>query len=154
MNIFKNWFVHRNQIQSGPAKAPQPLQNRTSVLVVDDSRTVLVTLNKMLEQMGFICFTASSASEGIEIAKSNKPDLILMDVVMPEINGFQATRILRKIPQTAHIPIIIISGTQLGTDQFWGQKMGANGFLPKPLDKQAFLNMADELLGTRHAAVS
>lgn len=154
MNIFKHWFVHRDELQTSRPTTQQPVQNQATVLVVDDSRTVLVTLNKMLVQLGFKCFTAISAHEGIETAKKMTPDLILMDVVMPEINGFQATRMLRKIPETAHIPIIIISGTQLGTDQFWGEKMGANGFLPKPLDKQAFLTMADELLGTRQAAVS
>lgn len=154
MNIFKHWFVHRDEFQTEHPTSQQALQNQAKVLVVDDSRTVLVTLNKMLVQLGFKCSTAASAREGIELAKNVMPDLILMDVVMPEINGFQATRILRKIPETTHIPIIIISGTQLGTDQFWGQKMGANGFLPKPLDKQAFLSMANELLGTQQAAVS
>jgi twitching motility two-component system response regulator PilH len=154
MNIFKHWFIHRDEIESSHTSASQPRRSQSTVLVVDDSRTVLATLSKMLLQLGFKCSTAASALEGIETAKNIKPDLILMDVVMPEINGFQATRMLRKIPQTTHIPIIIISGTQLGTDQFWGQKMGANGFLPKPLDKQAFLIMADDLLGTKQAAVS
>jgi len=153
MNIFKHWFVHRDDHQASHSSEQPPTQNQAKVLVVDDSRTVLVTLNKMLVQLGFACFTAASAREGIEMAKTIKPNLILMDVVMPEINGFQATRMLRQLPETAHIPIIIISGTQLGTDQFWGQKMGANGFLPKPLDKVAFMQLADELLGRIRAAV-
>ena len=73
---------------------------------------------------------------------------------MPEINGFQATRLLRKIPETAHIPIIIISGNKMQTEEFWGEKMGANGFLPKPLDQQVFLKLAGELLHTEHMAAS
>jgi twitching motility two-component system response regulator PilH len=128
--------------------------NNATVLVVDDSKTALVTLNKMLRGLGFQCLTALNARDGIEMAKSLKPDLILMDVVMPEINGFQATRLLRKIPDTAHIPIIIISGNKMQTEEFWGEKMGANGFLPKPLDQQAFLKLAGELLHAEHMAAS
>ena len=154
MRIFKNWFAQSEAASSSNLSLPLAHQTQATVLVVDDSRTVLVSLNKLMLQLGFHCLTASNAREGIEIAKTIKPDLILMDVVMPEINGFQATRMLRKIADTQHIPIIIISGTQLRTDQFWGQKLGANGFLPKPLDKQAFMKLAEELLGSKHAAAS
>lgn len=73
---------------------------------------------------------------------------------MPEINGFQATRLLRKMPETAYIPIIIISGNKMQTEQFWGEKMGANGFLPKPLDEAVFLELAGQLLSTEQMAVS
>ncbi|KPJ94377.1 MAG: hypothetical protein AMJ53_05365 [Gammaproteobacteria bacterium SG8_11] len=107
----------------------------------------------MLRSLNFNCLTALSARDGIEMAKNLKPDLILMDVVMPEMNGFQATRLLRKIPETAHIPIIIISGTKMQTEEFWGEKMGANGFLPKPLDQQAFLTLAGQLLRVERKAV-
>ena len=151
MKLFKQWFAKRetNYTSLNPS-----VGNNATVLVVDDSRTALVTLNKMLRSLNFNCLTALNARDGIEMAKSMRPDLILMDVVMPEINGFQATRLLRKIPETAHIPIIIISGTKMQTEQFWGEKMGANGFLPKPLDQQAFLKLASQLLHTQQAAVS
>ncbi len=151
MKLFKQWFakreIHYDNLQPS-------MGHNATVLVVDDSKTALVTLNKMLHGLGFQCLTALNARDGIEMAKSLKPDLILMDVVMPEINGFQATRLLRKIPETAHIPIIIISGNKMQTEEFWGEKMGANGFLPKPLDQQAFLKLAAELLHTQQAAVS
>jgi twitching motility two-component system response regulator PilH len=143
MKLLKQWFAKRESndtaIQTGEG-------NNATVLIVDDSKTALVTLNKMLRNLNFQCLTAINARDGIEMAKSLKPDLILMDVVMPEINGFQATRLLRKIPETEHIPIIIISGNKMQTEEFWGEKMGANGFLPKPLDPRAFLELAMPLL--------
>lgn len=151
MKLFKQWFAKR---ETHLVNAQHSVANNTAtVLVVDDSRTALVTLNKMLRNLNFQCLTATNAREGIEMAKSLKPDLILMDVVMPEINGFQATRLLRKIPETAHIPIIIISGTKMQTEEFWGEKMGANGFLPKPLDQQVFLKLANQLLHIEQKAV-
>lgn len=151
MKLLKQWFTKREEVVTSQSSH---FSNNATVLVVDDSRTALVTLNKMLRNLNFQCLTASNARDGIEMAKSLKPDLILMDVVMPEINGFQATRLLRKIPETAHIPIIIISGNTMQTEQFWGEKMGANGFLPKPLDEQAFMELATQLLGTTQRAVS
>ncbi len=151
MKLLKQWFTKREVVVTSQ---PSHISNNATVLVVDDSRTALVTLNKMLRNLNFQCLTASNARDGIEMARSLKPDLILMDVVMPEINGFQATRLLRKIPETAHIPIIIISGNTMQTEQFWGEKMGANGFLPKPLDEQAFMELATQLLGTAQRAVS
>ena len=151
MKLFRQWFAKR---ETHHVNTQGNLGNKATVLVVDDSRTALVTLNKMLRNLNFQCLTAINAREGIEMAKSLKPDLILMDVVMPEINGFQATRLLRKIPETAHIPIIIISGTKMQTEEFWGEKMGANGFLPKPLDQKAFLTLAGDLLHIEQKAVS
>lgn len=117
-----------------------------TVLVVDDSKTVLLSVDKLLRSVGFKTLTAASAKEGIELAKTLKPDLILMDIVMPEINGFQATRMLRKLDETKSIPIIIISGNKMQTEQLWGQRLGANGFLPKPINKRAFLELAKSLL--------
>jgi len=150
MKLFKQWFAKR---EASYSSLDLSVGKNATVLVVDDSKTALVTLNKMLRSLNFNCLTALSARDGIEMAKNLKPDLILMDVVMPEMNGFQATRLLRKIPETAHIPIIIISGTKMQTEEFWGEKMGANGFLPKPLDQQAFLTLAGQLLRVERKAV-
>ncbi|MCG6968770.1 MAG: response regulator [Gammaproteobacteria bacterium] len=151
MRRLRQWFTKRE------ASEPKLISNygkNATVLVVDDSRTALVSLNKLLRKLDFQCLTATNARDGIEMAKSLLPDLILMDVVMPEINGFQATRLLRNLPETAHIPIIIISGNKMQTEEFWGEKMGANGFLPKPLDPHNFLELVAELLKTEKRAVS
>jgi len=109
-----------------------------TILIVDDSRTVVAAFTKVLGQAGFKIISASNGEEGVAAAKSQLPDLILMDVVMPGLNGFQATRQIRKEETTAHIPIIIVSGEQQATEQFWGKRVGANAFLTKPVDRGQF----------------
>ena len=89
----------------------------TTVLIVDDSRTAVFMLRQILDQGGYKTLDADNGENGIDLAKQNHPDLILMDVVMPGMNGFQATRAIRKNPTTEDIPIIMVSGNQQGTDQ-------------------------------------
>ena len=108
------------------------------ILIVDDSRTVVAAFTKVLTQAGFKTISAVNGTEGVTKAKLELPDLILMDVVMPGLNGFQATRQIRKAEETAHIPIIIVSGEQQATEQFWGKRVGANAFLTKPVDRGQF----------------
>ena len=108
------------------------------ILIVDDSRTVVAAFTKVLTQAGFKTISAANGTEGVTKAKLELPDLILMDVVMPGLNGFQATRQIRKAEETAHIPIIIVSGEQQATEQFWGKRVGANAFLTKPVDRGQF----------------
>lgn len=117
-----------------------------TILIVDDSRTVLHSLKKILEQAGFKTLTALNGELGVELAKAHKPDLILMDLVMPGINGFQATRIIRRDEITKDIPIIIISGNEQASEKFWGTRIGASGFLPKPITREELFKSIDELL--------
>ncbi len=111
-----------------------------TILVVDDSRTVVAAFKKVLTQAGFNVLTAMTGEEGVTLAKVRLPDLILMDVVMPGINGYQATRLIRQHPPTANTPILIVSGEEQVTEQMWGRKVGANGFLSKPIDRGAFFD--------------
>lgn len=120
-----------------------------SVLIVDDSRTQLFAMAKMLQSAGIQTMTAENGKQGILMAKHKKPDLILMDIVMPEINGFQATRYLTKLPETSHIPIIIVSGSDQGSDRAWGMKLGARDFMQKPVNKDQLLNKIRSLLMER-----
>jgi CheY-like chemotaxis protein len=133
-------------------KRPPNGYNAT-ILVVDDSRTVIAAFQKVLRQAGFRVLTAMNGQDGIAVAKAKQPDLILMDVVMPGINGFQATRYLRQLPVTSSIPIIIVSGEQQATEQFWGKRVGANGFMTKPVDRGVFFGKIFELLDERKIAV-
>jgi len=87
----------------------------------------------VLEQDGYYVMEAYDGMTAIELAKAHQPDLILMDVIMPGLNGFQATRKIRKDASTHSIPIIIISATEQPTEQFWLTKLGANDFLGKPI---------------------
>lgn len=111
-----------------------------TILVVDDSRTVIAAFKKVLTQAGFNVITAMTGEAGVSLAKAKLPDLILMDVVMPGINGYQATRQIRQYPPTAATPILIVSGEEQATEQMWGRKVGANGFLSKPIDRGAFFD--------------
>lgn len=117
-----------------------------TILIVDDSRTVIAAFKKVLTQAGFSVISAANGEEGVAQAKTHLPDLILMDVVMPVLNGFQATRRIRKDEDTSHIPIIIVSGEQQPTEQYWGTRVGANGFLTKPVDRGLFFGKIFEVL--------
>jgi twitching motility two-component system response regulator PilH len=105
----------------------------TMVLIVDDSPTEVHVLSGYLKKHGFDTATAADGREGIEKARALKPDLILMDVVMPGVNGFQATRELARAEETAGIPIIMVTTKGLETDKIWGMRQGAVDYLVKPV---------------------
>lgn len=102
------------------------------ILIIDDSATEVFALTRMLEPAGYRVLSANSAESGIATALSEQPDLILMDVVMPGMNGFQATRKLAKAPQTANIPIIMVTTKDQETDRIWGMRQGAVEYVVKP----------------------
>jgi twitching motility two-component system response regulator PilH len=104
------------------------------ILIVDDSPTELHALTHILEREGYQTLTARDGEEGIEVARLELPDLILMDVVMPGLNGFQATRRLTRDEKTRQIPVIIISTKGLATDREWGMRQGAFSYLVKPIE--------------------
>lgn len=133
-NILSRWFSHVR-----PATDGVQLRDGLSVLIVDDSRTQLYALQKMLNAEGVKTYTAENGRQGILMARHVKPDLILMDIVMPEINGFQATRYLSKQQDTAHIPIVIISGSEEQSDKVWAIKLGARDYIQKPADRMQLL---------------
>lgn len=111
----------------------------TTVLIVDDSPTETHIYKSMLEKNGFTPIAAASGEEGVKMAKENLPDLILMDVVMPGMNGFQATRVISKDPATSHIPVIIITTKDQETDKVWGMRQGAKDYLVKPVKEKELL---------------
>lgn len=131
--FFNNLFARRTNTTERRAKARLPKSRVIKVLIVDDSRTVVHGLRTVLEQDGYYVMEAYDGMTAIELAKAHQPDIILMDVIMPGLNGFQATRKIRKDPATHTIPIIIISATEQPTEQFWLSKLGANDFLGKPV---------------------
>ncbi|ADJ27097.1 response regulator [Nitrosococcus watsonii] len=118
------------------------------ILVVDDSSTETHAFRIMLEKKGFTVSFANNGLEGMTKAKTLKPDLILMDVVMPQVNGFQATRKLKRDPETAEIPVIIISAKNQETDRVWGLRQGAKGYLSKPVDKEELFNKINMLINS------
>lgn len=131
------------------SKQRLPKNRIVKILIVDDSRVVVHNLRTMLEQDGYHILEANDGMTGIELAKSKRPDLVLMDVIMPGLNGFQATRKIRKDPATSAIPIIIISATEQPTEQFWLTKLGANDFIGKPIVRGELFPKIENLLYPR-----
>ena len=116
------------------------------ILIVDDSPTELHVLTQMLEREGYQTITARDGEEGIEVARSQQPDVILMDVVMPGLNGFQATRRLTRDARTRQIPVIIVSTKGQVTDREWGMRQGAFSYLVKPVDAGSLLEQVRSAL--------
>ncbi len=109
------------------------------VLVVDDSPTDLHLITGYLVNNGYTALSASSGEEALTRAHMDKPDLILMDIVMPGMNGYEATRALRTNPNTASIPIMIISSRRQDSDRIWGMRQGAKDYLVKPISEEALI---------------
>ncbi len=122
------------------------LQGEGTVLVVDDSPTELHILKGFLEGAGYTVLLAESAESGIEQARSAKPDLVLMDVVMPGLNGFQATRQLRRDPETGDIPVILVTTKDQETDRTWGLRQGAKEYIVKPVERDDLLSRIKDVL--------
>ena len=116
------------------------------VLIVDDSQTIVAVLRRMLQQNSFVVLDAFDAERGIEIALSNTPDLIFLDIVLPGMSGFQALRRLRREPPTRDIPIIMMSGNEQATEQFYAQRIGADDFMKKPFSRAEVFARIERLL--------
>lgn len=118
------------------------------ILIVDDSPTELRQLAQMLGRHGHEVLAASTGKEGVALAGSEQPDLVLMDVVMPEVNGFQATRQISREAATSHIPVIIVSAKDQEADRIWGERQGAKGYLTKPVKEAELMNAVKQVLGS------
>ena len=109
------------------------------ILIVDDSPTERHVLNEMLTKAGYEVIASDNGEDAILRAKRDRPDVILMDVVMPGLNGFQATRAISRDPDTKSIPIIMCTSKSQETDKIWGLRQGARDYLVKPVDRDALL---------------
>lgn len=116
------------------------------ILIVDDSSTQQATLVGIVTAAGHEAVTADNGLEGVEKARELKPDLILMDVVMPELNGFQATRKISRDEELAHIPIVMVTTKDQTSDEVWGRRQGAVDYVVKPPEKKQLLAKIEALL--------
>jgi len=114
------------------------------ILLVDDSKTELHHLSDVLTKRGYGVRTAENAEEAMRRLEEEKPDLVLMDVVMPGQNGFQLTRAITRDPRFADVPVIMCTSKNQETDKVWGMRQGARDYIVKPVD-------ADELVAKIHA---
>ena len=109
------------------------------ILIVDDSATDRQFLLEALSKQGYQCVTAQNGEEGIAKAKTEQPDLILMDIIMPGTDGFKATRDITHDQATKHIPVIVCTSKKLETDRIWGMRQGAKDYVVKPIDPKELM---------------
>ena len=117
------------------------------ILFVDDSPSQLMGIRRIVEKLGHEALTAEDGAAGVEAAKREIPDLILMDVVMPNLNGFQATRSITREPTTKHIPVILVTTKDQDTDRVWGMRQGARAYLTKPFSESELAEIITSHVG-------
>ena len=117
------------------------------ILIVDDSPSQLAGIRRIVEKLGHQPLTAEDGQAGVDAANRELPDLILMDVVMPNLNGFQATRSISREATTKHIPVVLITTKDQETDRIWGMRQGARGYLTKPFTEDELGDVISSTLG-------
>ena len=118
------------------------------ILLIEDSPTERAVLAQMLQRNGHETLLAGSAEDGLEMARLQQPDLVLMDVVLPGMSGFQALRAMRRDAGTSEIPVIIVSTKGMDTDRSWGLRQGAKDYFVKPPQEGALISRINELVGS------
>ena len=118
------------------------------ILIVDDSPTQLIGIQRIVEKLGHQTLTAEDGAAGVALAKAELPDLILMDVVLPNLNGFQATRQLSREGSTRDIPVVLVTTKDQDTDRMWGMRQGARAYLTKPFAEADLTDVIGRLLGS------
>jgi len=116
------------------------------ILVIDDSPTEMFRFREILQRNGHHVIEATNGADGVAAARAEKPDLVLMDVVMPGMNGFQATRQITRGAETSKIPVVIVSTKDQETDRVWGRRQGASDYLTKPIEEAALMKVITQLL--------
>ena len=116
------------------------------ILIVDDSPSQLLGMKRIVEKLGHEALVAEDGAAGVEAAKAHLPDLILMDVVMPNLNGFQATRAITKDAATAQIPVVLVTTKDQETDKVWGMRQGAKAYITKPFSELQLVEVINSLL--------
>jgi twitching motility two-component system response regulator PilH len=127
-------------------KERKPSAPGIKVLIIDDSTTIVALLRRMMRQNDFETLEAGDAEAGIELAKTEIPHLIFLDIVLPGMNGFNALRVLRRDPLTRHIPIIMISGNEQATEEFYVHRIGADDFMKKPFARAEVFARIERLM--------
>ncbi len=118
----------------------------TRVLVIDDSATILAMLGRILRQNQYDVLDAADAERGLQLARAHAPSLIFLDIVLPGMSGFEALRQLRRDPITRDIPVIMMSGNEMATEQFYVQRIGADDFMKKPFSRGEVFTRINRLL--------
>ncbi|MCK7594707.1 response regulator [Pseudomarimonas salicorniae] len=144
--LFRRLFGGTESFVERRRRPRSPPPDGTRALIIDDSNTVLAVLGKMLRQNGYLTSTAQDAESGIQLARSERPDVVFLDIVLPGMNGFAALRALKRDPETRDIPVIMMSGNMQATEQFYAQRIGADSFLKKPFPRAELFSHLERLL--------
>ena len=118
----------------------------STALIVDDSATDMEVLSSCLQQGGMNVLTAKSGEEALTKAGSHKPDVIVLDIVLPGRSGFEICRELKAEAETSNIPVVLCSTKGTEMDKFWGMKQGADAYLPKPVDQEELVRTVKQLM--------
>ncbi|NCJ08245.1 response regulator [Synechococcales cyanobacterium C] len=116
------------------------------VLVVDDSMTQRQILSTMLEKMGLTVLIATDGVDALDKVQGSEPDMVMLDIVMPRMNGYEVCRKIKSDPRTQHIPVVICSSKSEEFDCYWGMKQGADAYLAKPFTPAELLNTIQKLM--------
>ena len=151
--IFKRLFGQAEQAERERREKPRASSGTgLRVLVVDDSLTILAVMRKMLAQNNYVVLEAVDAEKGVAIALDEQPDVIFLDIVLPGMNGFAALRQLRRDPRTRAIPVIMMSGNEQATEQFYAQRIGADDFMKKPFSRAELFSRVEQLFRIENPA--
>lgn len=168
MSFFKRlWTTHKKD-ETVPAEIADAATNRATAgvppaverrirkrinarkgaraLIIDDSPTIIAVLRKILRSAGYQTLEALDAERGVELIRQEKPDLVFLDIILPGMNGFGALRLIRKDPQIQHVPVIMISGNEHATEQFYANRIGADDFMKKPFSRFEVFARIENLL--------
>lgn len=148
--------INRSELDGETVNAPGGVERRlsdrrgaregTRALIIDDSATVTAALARMLLQNHYQLETAADAEDGLAKIAANPPEIIFLDIVLPGINGFEALRRIRRDPISKDIPVIMISGNEQATEQFYAQRIGADDFMKKPFSRFEVFARVEKLL--------
>ena len=117
------------------------------IIVIDDEPDMVFLLQSRLEAAGYRVSAASDGAQGLDRIRKEVPDLVILDVMMPKVNGYQVCREIRKNPDTQNIPVLMLTAKSQESDRFWGIETGANAYLTKPFDAIELMNTVQKLLG-------
>jgi DNA-binding response OmpR family regulator len=124
-----------------------------NALIIDDSPDIRLSLSAMLRQQGLVVSTANDGDHGLVMARDQQPDIICLDLMLPTVSGLEVCRRLREMPETRHIPVIIVSARPFPQDRASASQAGADAFISKPLNRQTVTATVRELLWRQRTAV-
>lgn len=119
---------------------------QATVLVVEDTPSEMALMSHYLQEGGYSVIGAPSGKEGLDKAIAQKPDVVVTDIVMPGISGFELCRKLKRQPETSQVPVVLCSSKKQNVDRLWGMRQGAHAYLTKPYTRDELLTAVEQAL--------